>query len=145
MNRWLALLPGVVLVTAAAAETTVRVTGVVPDGGPVRIAVFDDADGFPEPGAAAVTARVPATGSEVATALELPGAPRLAVAAYQDRDADGELDRNWLGVPTEPVGFSRGATIGFGPPSFDDAAVGVGKDIGILVVPLDGGEKEGGR
>lgn len=30
-----------------------------------------------------------------------------AVAAFHDINGNGELDRNWLGIPTEPYAFSR--------------------------------------
>ena len=50
-------------------------------------------------------------------------AGRYAVAAYQDLDDDGTLDRSALGIPTEPYGFSNDARGRYGPPSFDAAAV----------------------
>ena len=28
---------------------------------------------------------------------------------YHDRNANGKLDTNWLGIPKEPYGFSNGA------------------------------------
>lgn len=42
-------------------------------------------------------------------------------AAYHDRDDDGELDRNFVGIPSEPVCVSNGPPDGFGKPSFDGA------------------------
>jgi len=47
---------------------------------------------------------------------------RYAVQVVQDRDSDGKLDTNMLGIPSEPVGFSRNAVGRFGPPKFDSAA-----------------------
>lgn len=48
---------------------------------------------------------------------------RYAVQVVHDRDADGRLDTNVLGIPSEPVGFSRNAVGRFGPPKFDSAAI----------------------
>jgi len=45
-----------------------------------------------------------------------------AVQAYQDRNGNGKLDRNFIGIPSEPYGFSRGARSWTGPPKFKDAA-----------------------
>jgi uncharacterized protein (DUF2141 family) len=45
-----------------------------------------------------------------------------AAAVIHDRDGDGKLSTNLLGIPKEPYGFSSGARGRFGPPSFQDAA-----------------------
>lgn len=47
---------------------------------------------------------------------------RYAVQVFYDRNLNGELDKNFMGVPKEPVGFSRDAAGRFGPPKFPDAA-----------------------
>ena len=44
-----------------------------------------------------------------------------AVKVYHDEDGDGELDTNFLGIPTEYYGFSNNARGSFGPASWDDA------------------------
>ena len=61
-----------------------------------------------------------------------------AVAAFHDADGNGELGTNILGIPTEGYGFSNGARGFMGPPSFEDAAVTIGSDDGLLsiVVPI---------
>ena len=41
----------------------------------------------------------------------------VAIRLFQDLDGDGELDKNALGMPTEPFGFSNDPVIRFGPPS----------------------------
>jgi uncharacterized protein (DUF2141 family) len=45
-----------------------------------------------------------------------------AAQAYQDGNDNHSVDRNILGLPTEGVGFSNNAPIGFHPPSFGSAA-----------------------
>ena len=45
----------------------------------------------------------------------------IAVSVYQDEDSNGELDTNFLGMPSEPVGVSNDAKGIFGPPSYEDA------------------------
>ncbi len=54
-------------------------------------------------------------------------AGRWAVAAVHDQDGDGKLD-TLLGVPREGIGFTRNPKLGWGPPSFDSAAVSMGTD-----------------
>ena len=50
---------------------------------------------------------------------------RYALQAHPDRNGDGLVGRNMIGVPTEGVGFSRDPSMLFGPPSFEAAAVEV--------------------
>ena len=45
-----------------------------------------------------------------------------AIQAYHDRNDNLSVDQNFIGVPTESVGFSRDPAIRFKPPSFRSAA-----------------------
>lgn len=49
----------------------------------------------------------------------LPG--EYAVRFFQDENADGKLDTNMFGLPTEGYGFSNNAKPNFGPVSFKKA------------------------
>jgi len=44
-----------------------------------------------------------------------------AVAVFQDENRDGKLNRNFLGIPREPYGFSNNARGSFGPAKWEDA------------------------
>lgn len=46
-----------------------------------------------------------------------------AVQVYQDENDNHSVDRNFLGFPREPIGFSNNAPIRFAPPAFRDAAL----------------------
>ena len=50
----------------------------------------------------------------------------FAIGAHHDRNANEKLDKNALGLPTEPYGFSNNPKRGFGPPSYEEVAVKVG-------------------
>lgn len=54
------------------------------------------------------------------------GPGRYAAVAFHDENGNGKLDKNFLGVPTEPYGFSKNAQGIFGPPTFDAAAMTLG-------------------
>ncbi|WP_236515897.1 DUF2141 domain-containing protein [Sandaracinus amylolyticus] len=47
------------------------------------------------------------------------------VAFFHDEDRDGQVDRDWLGIPTEGFGFSNDAPTPFAPPSWSSAALQV--------------------
>ena len=58
--------------------------------------------------------------------LRIAGLPegRYGLSAYVDADGDGKLGKDWLGRPTEALGFSNDAPIGrFGPPGFEAAGM----------------------
>lgn len=46
-----------------------------------------------------------------------------AVAVYHDKNKNGIMDKNMLGMPTEKYGFSNNARETFSAPSFQSAAV----------------------
>lgn len=72
---------------------------------------------------------------EVLVRLTLPPGT-WALQAFQDEDDSGEITRNFLGIPTEGVGFSNDAPIRFGPPRWDDAAFTLGPSGGRVRLKL---------
>lgn len=61
--------------------------------------------------------------TQTSATITLP-AGTYALQVFQDDNGNHTLDFNWLGIPTEPVGFS-GHVSRYGKPSFADAAVAV--------------------
>ena len=59
------------------------------------------------------------TGGAMLTFANLPKGG-YAVAVFHDEDADGELDTNFVGIPTEAYGFSNNARGVFGPPELSE-------------------------
>lgn len=56
------------------------------------------------------------------------------MAVFLDHNEDGELNRNFLGIPTEKFGFSSNPIIKSGPPKFGESAIlVVGKNINIQI------------
>ena len=69
------------------------------------------------------------------TVLVLRDAPpgRYGVSVMHDRNANGKLDSNIVGIPTQPYGASRDARGRMGPPAFEDAAVDVQGDTALTI------------
>lgn len=44
-----------------------------------------------------------------------------AISVFQDKNSNGVLDTNFMGIPSEPTGTSNNAKGYFGPPKFEDA------------------------
>jgi uncharacterized protein (DUF2141 family) len=78
----------------------------------------------------------PADGGAVTIAVRDIPPGRYAVLVLQDLDGDRRLKRNLLGMPQEPVGFGNDASMRFGPPKFDAAAVDVAEGTSSTRVQL---------
>lgn len=109
--------------TAQAASLEVRVEGLKPLEGQVLLAVFDQAEtwlrGKPLKGAL-----IKVEGDSVTVRFdELPEGASVAVSAVHDLNGNGRMDKNAIGMPTEPYGFSNKAVGNFGPPSFEAAKI----------------------
>lgn len=111
-----------IAVPAHAATVEVHVTGTAGGKGNVSVAVCDRERFLKQ---CAYSASVPARDGETLVTIKEVPAGTWAVLAYQDDNANGQLDRNLIGIPSENYGFSRDARGRFGPPSFDDAAIAV--------------------
>jgi uncharacterized protein (DUF2141 family) len=59
--------------------------------------------------------------SEHNLTIEVPNIP-FALKVQHDADGSGKVTKDWTGlIPAEGLGFSSGARLGFGPPSFKAA------------------------
>lgn len=97
----------------------IEVEGLRSNQGSVRIAIFDSEDTFL--GEAREASIRPIVGRKSVWALALPPGD-YAIAVHHDEDGNGEMATGLFGLPSEPVGFSNGARITFGPPKWRRAA-----------------------
>lgn len=123
--------------TMASASTVwldVNVENVRDGEGHVLVAVCPRAD-FLSPHCPYVGKAIPRPGT---VRVRVEGIPPgvYAVQAFQDSNDNMEIDRNFLGLPTEGIGFSNDAPFRFGPPRFADAAVRIGSTNGAIVLRL---------
>ena len=93
-------------VTARAAGVQVEVEGIEPGGGGVYVTLCQG--GLSE-NACTLGREAPGTApAQVFTFADVPPGS-YAVAAFQDQNGNGRLDRTGLGLPLEPYGLSGGA------------------------------------
>ncbi|MGI9318205.1 MAG: DUF2141 domain-containing protein [bacterium] len=114
---------GLFTVTAVAETLVVNVSGIKPGEGDLRIGLFNTEKSFPY-GEWAVGVEVP--GTEESMRIEVTEVPagQYAVSVVQDLNGNGKLDKNFVGMPKEPYGFSGDWKSGAA--SFDDAAIQIG-------------------
>ena len=137
--RTAALLGGIVLLTAtvqaaSAAVVEVAVTGVVEARGRIHVELCTQ-DTFLKPDC-------PYQGSAVATpgatVVKIPGVPpgKYAAQVFHDEHDDGKIHRNFLGIPTEPIGFSNDAPLHLHGPRFTEAAFAVEHGVERITLKL---------
>ena len=64
---------------------------------------------------------LPANEATKTASFEVPPG-RYAISVYQDVNENGELDRTFIGIPKEPVGFGNNYKP-FGKPKFESASI----------------------
>ena len=95
----------------------VNVSGMRSANGNVTITIYpDDAAHFLDGKYKIARQQLPTTLPVTTACFVLPAPGIYAVALFHDENANGHLDTNALGIPTEGYGFSNNPTLYFGPP-----------------------------
>jgi uncharacterized protein (DUF2141 family) len=122
--------------TAANSSAILKVSGVLPGQGPVRVAVFSEGSDFPNHEKAATTLTLPSNANLTEGSLDDLPSGKFALAVYQDLNNDGKLNRSNFGIPKEPYGFSNNARGQFGPPPFQAAMLEAGQPSTTIALAL---------
>lgn len=130
-------MPGI----ASAADLTVEIAGIRSNDGVIVLGLydtsggfdialnaFDRSDGFVRDTGRFLGAAIRTDSGIRRTVFSSLAPGRYAVIVFQDTNRDGRIDKNLVGIPTEPYGFSRNATGFLGPPKFGDAAIEISED-----------------
>ena len=142
----LAVLP----LSAVASELRITVEGIRSSRGTVLIGLYDSPASFAKAvegsaegggflvdpdrfGAVALRANAALRSAVVFSNL---GPGRYAAIAFHDENGNGRLDRDFLGVPAEPYGFSNDAQGFLGPPTFDAATMALGDGDAAIRIAL---------
>ena len=120
---------------ATAGDSTLESDNVATTDGKIGVSLVSEAGyaGKEKPVAAML---VTPTGPKTRVVIPNVAAGRYAIQVMHDRNANGKLDTNIVGIPTEPYGFSNDAAANFGPPDFADAAFQVGVAATVVKVTL---------
>ncbi len=108
--------------TGHAADLTVQIEGMTSDEGHVLILVAADEAAWNNQAAPAASDRLAASMPNVTA--EFPSLPpgRYAIQVLHDRNGNGQLDSNVVGMPIEPYGFSNNPQV-MRKATFDEAAI----------------------
>jgi uncharacterized protein (DUF2141 family) len=109
-------------------KVIVTVKGVdLKKGGELSVGFFNDRN-FPKVGRQSFGKVKEVDGAVMELVFEEVPVGQYGIAVFQDIDSNKDLKTNFIGLPTEPIGFSNDAPIKFGPPSFADAKIDVEED-----------------
>jgi uncharacterized protein (DUF2141 family) len=119
---------------AHAADMTIDVTGLKNAKGKVMVAVFDNADHFLKQ-----PMRTGTVDAQTGTVhMLLAGLPPgdYAISLFHDQNGNGKLDKNPIGMPIEPYGFSNDAAGAYGPPTFQQSVTHLADTGSVVKVTL---------
>jgi uncharacterized protein (DUF2141 family) len=105
----------------ATASLALTIRNVRAGKGPVLVRLVRGEEGWTGAIPAAGQARIEATAAEVTAVFPGLEGGTYGVKLYQDVDANGEMNTNMFGIPSEPYGFSNNAPVRFGPPDWEAA------------------------
>jgi uncharacterized protein (DUF2141 family) len=115
-------------------DLTVNVSGCKSQKGQLFIALYDNEEVFPIFGKQ-LRGEVVALSSNIKPQYTFKGLPHktYAIAIFHDLNSNGLLDKNALGVPIEPYGFSNNARNTFSAPSYAEASFSHGNEQNISI------------
>lgn len=99
-------------------SVNVQVKSAYSDKGKVVLSIFDSKETFLEQSIRTVHAKPNQNGIAKFIIEDLDHI-EYSFSAFLDLDENGDLNTNFFGIPSEPVGFSNNAKSRFGPPGFE--------------------------
>ncbi|MEE4351012.1 MAG: DUF2141 domain-containing protein [Pacificimonas sp.] len=98
--------------------------------GTVRVCLWSHGDGFPDckKGAGVVKIHAPVEGDRVDLDVAALPPGDYGVSVIHDENDNRKLDKSFIGLPMEGVGFSNNASAAFGPPKFKRVRFAVAGD-----------------
>jgi uncharacterized protein (DUF2141 family) len=110
--------------SAARATVIIKITGLHSERGQVKIAVFNSSEtwlgDYPT-----YSSTIDVVSQSVSWKLTDVPYGDYGIAVFHDENKNGKMDKNFLGIPQEPYGFSNNMRVTFGPPSWDKSKFAV--------------------
>ena len=133
-------LPVQTLLAEESTTVAIEISGLQEASGDVYLAVYDSPDSWLKEEGVIQGQKVSIEESRqdgiVVTALQLPPG-EYAFSVFYDRNGNGALDTNFIGIPKEPVAISNNARPRFGPPKYKHAVFTVGAEAIVQEIEID--------
>ncbi|YAI81951.1 MAG: DUF2141 domain-containing protein [cyanobacterium endosymbiont of Rhopalodia sterrenbergii] len=116
-------------------DLTIKIAGLDEPRGQLCLSLFSSSRGFPKNKKDAMKSQcIKITDNPMLVTFNNLPPKNYTIAVFLDHNKDGQLNRNFLGIPTEKFGFSSNPIIKNCSPKFGDSAIlVVGKNINIQI------------
>ncbi len=100
---------------------SVVITNIKQNKGNIRLGIFKNSETFPVTGKQYQGYEFPVKNYKAS--IQIPNIPKgnYAIGILHDANGNKKMDKNFLGLPLEPYGFSNDARATFSAPSFESA------------------------
>ena len=112
--------PSLLAQSSGRGSIVLNVSGLHSQKGRVRIAVFNSSEKWlgDKP---LYSSTINVNGQTVSWKINDVPYGDYGVAVFHDENSNGKMDKNVLGIPLEPYGFSNNVGVTFGPPKWEKA------------------------
>ncbi len=112
---------------------TIAAEGLKSSDGLIAVGVYNSTNSFLKDGK--TCAGIFELAKEGTTKIIIPDLPNgtYAVSIFHDENGNKKLDTNFMGIPKEPVAFSKAKMKTFGPPDFSECSFDVEADLEISI------------
>lgn len=118
-------------------QVVVNITNIKQLKGNIRVAFYKKGSGFPKEGSItyAKEVKVSKLGEMSLSFIDIPFG-EYAIAVFQDKNQNQKIDKNFVGYPTEPFGFSKNFKPKFSEPDFSDCNVVISSNNNSFTIKL---------
>lgn len=129
----LSLLLFVGFVPSEAPQLTIKIENIEVLKGDIRIGVFNTSESFLKQGFTFRKYKIAVKNTtETIIINDLPKG-EYAFLLYHDKNGDGEMNRNLLGIPKEAFGFSNNVKPKFSKPTFEECKFALKKNLVLRI------------
>ena len=121
---------------ATAADLTVHVSQIRNASGRVYVTLWDSAGNWLDADKSLQDLSVTANPGIITVVFHDVPPGRYGVVTFHDENGNGQMDFDLLGLPTEGYAFSNDVRPFLSAPSFDRAAISLGKDDAALTIRM---------
>lgn len=119
--------------SAQSADLTLKINNIDPLEGKIMVALFNSEETYFDKEQVFADFVIAADSAEVTCTFQDLPEGTYAITVYHDEDDNGEMNRNWIGIPKEGYAFSNNFTSAFRPASFNDAAFQLQEDTTLVI------------
>ncbi|HKM94692.1 MAG TPA: DUF2141 domain-containing protein [Prolixibacteraceae bacterium] len=109
-------------------QLTIEIRNIEVIEGNIRIGIFNTSEKFLKQGFTFKNYLVAASDTIVSIVIDDLPEGEYAFLLYHDKNSDGKMNQNFIGIPKEPFGFSNNVKPKFSKPTFEECSFLLLKD-----------------